>query len=254
MLVSGRMNIGIYNSATALSSLEKWQEVTSQNISAGNVPGYKGNQMSFESIQAGYLGINSAGRTVETPTTMAISSNQFNFGDGQINQSGAKTHMAIDGEGFFKIQGQGFEYYTRDGEFHINGDDELVTKGGDIVLGLGGPIKVNPQLGEITISQTGEVFQGSVPTGKLAIVDTTEKAALIRMTGGFRLGSDSDVTMREIEDPRVVQGSLEESNVNTLKEMVNLISISRAFEVNHKVIQSLDDIQGKTIEVLGNTN
>lgn len=248
------MNIGIYNSATALSSLERWQEATTQNIASGNVPGYKGNMMSFEAIQAGYVGVSNAGHTVEAPSTMALSTSQYNFGAGQINQTESKTHLAINGDGFFKVQGQGFEYYTRDGEFHINGENELVTKNGDAVLGESGPLKVNPQLGEITVSASGEVFQGNVPTGKLAIVDTEEKSALVRVNGGFRLDPRSKVRMEDVENAQVEQGSLEDSNVNPLKEMVNLISISRAFEVNHKMIQSLDEIQGKTIEVLGATS
>ena len=248
------MNIGIYNSATALSSLERWQEATSQNIAASNVPGFKGNQISFESIQAGYSGVASSSGLIETSTEMPLSTTVYNFGAGQINQTGSNTHLAINGDGFFKVQGDGFEYYTRDGEFHIDGNDELVNKNGDQVLGLSGPIKVNPQLGEITVSKSGEISQGNVPTGQLSIVDIEDKSQLVRMTGGFRLDPESGALMREVETPAVVQGSLEEANVNPLKEMVNLISISRAFEVNHKVIQSLDEIQGKTIEVMGTTS
>lgn len=248
------MNIGIYSSATALSSLEKWQEATSQNIAASNVPGFKGNQISFESIQAGHSGVETSAGLVTSATSMPLSTTEFNFGSGQISQTGSHTHFAINGDGFFKIQGDGFEYFTRDGEFHINGNNELVNKNGDRVLGMSGPIKVNPQMGEITVSQSGEVFQGNVQNGKLAVVTTDDKSSLFRMTGGFRLDPEGNVRMAEVETPSVVQGSLEGSNVNPLKEMVNLISISRAFELNHKVIQSLDEIQGKTIEVMGATS
>jgi len=248
------MNIGIYNSATALSSLERWQEAVSQNIAAANVPGYKGNQMSFEAIQAGYMGLMSGGNTVQSAVSMPVSSSVYNFGEGQIHQTDSSTHLAINGDGFFKIQGDGFEYYTRDGEFHINGENELENKNGDLVLGSSGPIKVNPQLGEISISRSGEVFQGNVPTGQISIVNTSDVNSLVRVTGGFRINPQSNTSMTEMESPDVIQGSLEDSNVNSLNEMVNLISISRAFEVNSKMIQSLDEIQGKTIEVLGATS
>ncbi|OPZ68324.1 MAG: flagellar basal body rod protein FlgG [Verrucomicrobia bacterium ADurb.Bin474] len=58
----------------------------------------------------------------------------------------------------------------------------------------------------------------------------------------------------QVEDPGLLQGNLEISNVSPLTEMVNLISISRAFEANQKVIQSLDTLEGRSIEVLGAVN
>lgn len=247
------MNIGIYNAASTLSSLEKWQEVTSQNIAAGNVPGYKGNQMSFEAIQAGVMGINSMGKVVATPMTMAQSTSECNFAGGQISQTDVPTHLALNGDGFFKVQGDGFEYYTRDGEFHINAEGQIVNKAGDLVLGDNGPMSIDPKYGEITVNQQGEIMQGIMSVGKLAVVDVEDKGELIRISGGFRLSPDSNAAVTQVTDPNVIQGSLEDSNISPLKEMVNLISISRAFEVNHKVIQSLDEIQSKTIEVMGAT-
>lgn len=248
-----RMDIGIYNAASTLSSLEKWQDITSQNIAAGSVPGYKGNQMSFEAISAGMMGINSGGQSISAPVSMAMSNTQINFANGQINPTGVPTHAALNGEGFFKIQGEGFEYYTRDGEFHIDSQNQLVNKAGHPVLGENGPITISPQYGEITITETGEVRQGLLEAGKMSIVKIDDNNALVRISGGFRLSQDSQVGVSEVVNPTVRQGNLEESNVSPLKEMVNLISISRAYEVNHKVIQSLDAILGKTIEVMGAT-
>jgi flagellar basal-body rod protein FlgF len=253
MLCEWRMNIGIYNAASTLSSLEKWQEVTSQNIAAGSVPGYKGNQMSFEEIQAGMMGVNASGRMISVPVSMSEASSKFNFANGQITQTGVPTHVALNSEGFFKIQGDGFEYYTRDGEFHVNAEGQIVNKTGQAVLGENGPMSISPQYGEISINGAGEIKQGAVVVGKLSIVDVEDKEALIRIPGGFRLVPDSDVAVNDVLKSVVVQGNLEDSNVSPLKEMVNLISISRAFEVNHKVIQSLDEIQSKTIEVMGAT-
>jgi flagellar basal-body rod protein FlgF len=254
LLYQGCMNTGIYNSASALSALQRWQEATSVNISAGTVPGYKGNMMSFEAIHAGAMGISSTGRAVEVDATVPIIQSGYNLGAGQIHHTGSPTHVAINGDGFFRIQGRGFEYFTRDGEFRINGESELVNKQGDLVLGETGPIKVSPQLGEILITAEGRLYQGNVQTAKLQVVQLPDANELTRVSGGFRLQPESQALPRPIENPSVAQGHLEASNVNPLKEMVNLISISRAFELNHKMIQSLDDIRGKTIEVMGAVN
>jgi flagellar basal-body rod protein FlgF len=254
LLYQACMNTGIYNSASALSTLQRWQEATSINISAGTVPGYKGNMMSFEAIHAGAMGISSAGRAVEIAATMPAIQSGYNLAAGQIQHSGSPTHVAINGDGFFRIQGRGFEYYTRDGEFRFNGENELVNKQGDRVLGENGPIQINPQMGEIMVSNEGRIYQGNVQTGKLQVVELPDAKELTRVSGGFRILPGSEEFARPILNPSVAQGHLEASNVNPLKEMVNLISISRAFELNQKMIQSLDDIQGKTIEVMGAVN
>jgi flagellar basal-body rod protein FlgF len=248
------MNNGIYSAAASMSALERWQEATSMNLAAGSVAGFRGNQMSFEAIQNGVVGIESAGQSVALPTSMSVPTSSFNFSSGDIHQTDGEAHVAIDGEGFFHIQGDGYDYYTRDGEFHINGDDTLVTKNGDAVLGRNGnPIKINPQLGRISISANGEVSQNDTPAGQLAVFSFDDTNQLVRAPGGFRINPNSDMNATPIVEPRVIQGSLEDSNVSPMHEMVNLISISRAFELNQKVIQSLDDIQGKTIEVMGST-
>src|SRR5690606_41915178 len=59
---------------------------------------------------------------------LAVSDSRFNFAAGQLQQTEVPTHVAIKGEGFFRIEGDGFDYFTRDGEFHINAENQLVNK------------------------------------------------------------------------------------------------------------------------------
>ncbi|MCG8528987.1 MAG: flagellar hook-basal body protein [Opitutales bacterium] len=247
------METGLYNAATSLASLQRWQEVTSQNIASSGVPGYKGQQMSFEAIHAGKMGIPTEKGSLSMPVTMAISTPSADFTGGMLKQTGSPTHMAIRGEGFFRIQGDGYEYISRDGEFHIDPDNQIVNKQGHPVLGETGPMRVQPNYGEITISRTGEITQGINKVGELDIVDYYEKESLIRVPGGFRVDPDNPLRRKEMIEPDILQGQLEDSNVTPMEQMVNLISVSRAFEVNQKVIQTLDEKMGKTIEVLGAT-
>jgi len=253
MLSGECMEIALYNSATSLASLQRWQEATTHNIAASSVPGFKGNQMSFQAIHSGMMGANTAGGKIDLDNTMAIAQSTPNFSEGVLKQTGAPTHVAIRGEGFFKIRGEDFDYYTRDGEFHVDAENRIVNKHGHPVLGDGGPLEVTLENGPIQISPIGEITQGINAVGKLSIFDVHDKTALSRIEGGFMLDPNGQTNETLLENPKIVQGSLEESNVSAMTEMVNLITISRAFELNNKVIQNLDQLTGKTIEVLGGT-
>jgi flagellar basal body rod protein FlgG len=232
--------------------LEQWQAITSHNIAASSVPGYKGRQMTFDAVQAGVLGVSDRGKAVASPAWMTHASEAVNHQNGQVNQTGVTTHVALLSDGFFRIQGDGGRVYlSRDGEFHLDASNQLVNKMGHPVLGKTGPLKVIPQYGEISVSRTGSIRQGVNPVGNFDLVEVTNKSALIPVQGGFSIDDPEGKITRPKVDADLLQGHLEQSNVSALKEMVNLISISRAYEVNHKVIQSLDDSMGKTIEVMG---
>jgi flagellar basal-body rod protein FlgF len=248
------MSIGLYNAATTMSSLERWQEVTSQNLSSSTVPGYKKNDMRFEAIHAGVMGLGQSGKQVMMPASMSVADSVVNFGSGELMQTGVPGHLAIGGNGFFRMQGNGAEYLSRDGEFHLNPEGVLVNKNNDAVLGEGGSIRVDLAKGEITVKRSGEVIQEDAVVGKIAVVDVEDASVLQRVRGGFRVDPDrGDVALLPQLQSSLHQGNLENSNVQPLKEMINLISIARAYELNQKTVQTLDTLDGRLIEVMGAT-
>jgi len=248
------MENALYNAANSLTSLQRWQEMTTQNIAASSVPGFKGQKMSFEAIHTGKMGVISGDQKVQMPVTMSVAKPVSDFSDGILKQTGAPSHVAIKGDGFFHIKGDSFDYFTRDGEFHVDPQNQLVNKMGDPVLGkTGAPIRIQPDQGEFTISANGEIRQGLNQVGELGVFDFENREDLIRVPGGFRTDPEKNMQTEEVNDSRIMQGHLEESNMSALSQMVDLISVSRAFELNHKVIQNIDEKMGKAIEVLGAT-
>jgi flagellar basal body rod protein FlgG len=243
------MNIGLYNLGTSLHALNRWQTATSQNIAASNVPGYKANKMSFEAIHAGKMGVGHGNQSVSVPNAMPVAQAKVDFSTGQVNQTGVTTHVALLGQGFFKIQGEDGIYYTRDGEFHIDPSNQIVNKAGHPVLGKNGPLRISPQFGDVSISRTGEIRQGINQVGSFEIASIPDTRALFRTQGGFALpgGAVQDA----MEKPEMVQGYVEDANTSALKEMIHLIQISRSFEVSSKAIQTLDESMTKTIEAGG---
>lgn len=249
------MNIGIYKSASAMVALDRWQESISQNIASASVPGYRKTEGAFAS-KAADLERYGEGRSVrEEQGVMPKGVSQISLQPGEIRATGNETDFAIQGRGFFKVQlDKGQVGYTRDGEFHVNAERMLVNKAGHQVLGDSGPITFKPEGGRISLSADGSLVQGDQAVGKLPIFDFKDTDKLRRLGDGMLAAEDENVQPKTIENPEIVSGVLEMSNVQPLQEMVNMITVSRAYEANQKVIISNNDLLEKAITSLGAAN
>ena len=246
------MNIGIYKSASALVALDRWQESISRNIASASVPGFKKTEGVFESKPAEVERYGSGRSVKEERGVMPTAVSQISLQPGEIRATGNETDFAIQGRGFFKVQlEKGQSGYTRDGEFHLNAERKLVNKAGFPVLGDGGPIVFKAEGGRLSLSADGTLVQGETAVGKLPIYDFKDTDKLRRMGDGLLTAEDEKVQPTKLEKPEIVNGVLEMSNVQPLQEMVNMITVSRAYEANQKVVISLDELMEKAIQNLG---
>jgi len=178
-----------------------------------------------------------------------------NHSQGEIYSTENRLDFAIDGRGFFMVQAQGQEQdqgirYTRDGSFQLNNMNQLVTSEGYLVLDANQqPIVLNGT--EITVSETGEIFVDNQPAGNLGIVVINNLYDL-RKEGYnlYRMEEDMEPEFGEFTG-RVLQGFLEKSNVNPIREMVEMIQLARNYESNQRVIQAYDHILDKAINDIG---
>ncbi len=248
------MNIGIYKSASALVACDRWQGMISQNIAAASVPGFKKTEAAFESKNADLERYGSEARSVkEARGVMPSATSQISLQPGEIRATGNDTDFAIQGRGFFKVQlGDGQTGYTRDGEFHLNAQRTLVSKQGLPVLGEGGPLVFKPEGGRLSMAADGTLVQGETAVGKLPIYDFKETDKLRRMGDGLLTAEDPNVQPKAMDKPEIVGGMLEMSNVQPLQEMVNMITVSRAYEANQRVVMSHNEALEKAIQTLGN--
>ena len=169
-----------------------------------------------------------------------------NFSQGHFESTGNTFDLAIFGEGFFAVNvtdqnGNVSEKYTRDGAFTLDSNNALVTKDAGYVLGQNGPITV-PN-GQVTIDDNGNVYSNDVYVDTLRMVDFEDKHTLRKYGDNFY-----DVTPQSTEiafTGRVNQGNLESSNVNAVREMVEMVSASRLYEANQRLISMHDTILGK---------
>lgn len=249
------MNIGMYQSAASLSALERWQDVVSQNITSGDETAYRKRTIAFSSQMAGEIQTDPTqpvGRDAGTPMIFPKVLTGINFTYGETQPTRRELDVAIQGEGFFEIQrADGTKAYTRCGEFRMLADRTLVTSTGDPVMSTNGsPITLQQSAGQVVINQNGTVSQGSVNLGKIAIQKFSNDNALIPIAGGYFI-APAGMQPESVDDPTVIQGYIEGSNTSSLREMVDLVVISRAYEANQKIITSADEQMGKTLDALG---
>ena len=171
-----------------------------------------------------------------------------NFTEGQLNQTSNKLDFAIKGEGFFQVQTPNGLRYTRDGAFEINNKGQLVTSKGDIVLGEKGPITLK---NDFTMQTDGRLFDGNTLIDKLKISNITNVNALRKEGENLYKVEDNVNIQTKPFDGEVVQGFLENSNVNTINEMVDMITVFREYESGQKVIKAYDDMLSKAVNEIG---
>jgi flagellar basal body rod protein FlgG len=249
------MNIGLYQSASALASLERWQDSVSQNITSSQTSGYRKRTISFSTQAAGEIMADTKGRIGQIgsmPTLFPKTNSGINFLAGETQPTRRELDASIQGEGFFEIQRpDGTKVYTRSGEFRMRPDRTLVTSTGDAVMSEGGsPILFLAGGGKVAINHDGTIFQGTTSLGKFSIQKFSNNGRLTPLSGGF-FSAPEEMKPERVDQPELLQGYLEGSNVAPLREMVDLVLISRAYEANQKIITTVDQQMQKALDALG---
>jgi flagellar basal-body rod protein FlgG len=248
------VNVSLFQAGAALNANSRWQEVIADNLASSSIPGYKKQQLSLAAVQAGLMpaGVNGS----QSPQMFVIpkSTTTTNFTAGEMRSTSVPTDLAIEGKGFFQVQlPGGTTGYTRDGEFQVNAKGQLSTKEGYPVLGQGGPIKLDPaDPAPVSISTSGDVTQGAVSKGKLAVTEFKKPELLTQISASYFVAQNQGLQTQP-STSKVRQGYLESSNSSTVLEMANLMTAMRGFEANQHVVQIQDDRMSKTISDLGNT-
>ncbi len=227
---------GKYSALSGAVAREQAMANIANNLANVSTTGFKRDRISFESMLRGSRqtqqarGINySRIRTIKT-----------DFSQGGLRQTGRALDVAIEGEGFFKIRNQGTTYYTRIGSFALDQNGTLKTTAGFPVLGDSGQVIQLPdtQGRAISIDEQGNISVNGAPVGARLQVFTISDSSRLKKVGNNLFTLESGGTDQVAESARIIQGSLETSNVNMMEEMVRMIDSQRKFEALHKVMKS----------------
>lgn len=248
----------LYTNRSSMSAQQNKLDAISNNIANVNTVGYKKINVQFQDLynnslqRLGYPtteGVNNLYSGSGVKSTVALRQ----FSQGGFNETGMPTDLAIDGRGFFKLYRQdGSEAYTRNGNFKLDAEGNLVDNNGyklSIVNDLGEEINGNGNLklsaGNYTFDKdgnllvkNGEEFQKA---GEIKTYDSIGGAGLLSV-GESLFTPREGVNMAEVEDRNILQGYLENSNVDVGQEMTDMILTQRAFQLSSTGLKTVDEM------------
>lgn len=247
---------GLYTSGVGMTAVMNKFDVIANNIANTDTTGYKKDSVITQSFSeelmkrlddpapnqlshANKVGKISLGVFVDTIVT--------DFTSGAITSTGNNFDFAIAGDGFFTVNamdenGQYSEKYTRDGTFTTR-NGMLVTRDGYAVLGEKGNITLPD--GELYINETGMVYVDGEFIDRLRMVSFNDNQSLRKYKDSlYSTTDDSEIAPFK---GTVQQGALEASNVNPVREMVDMITINRLYEANQRVITTIDNTLNRSV-------
>ena len=253
---------GLYTAWTGLRNEERRMDVVSNNMANADTTGFKkidATAQSFDRHLAVKIDDNTEGPNLKRglggmTLGVKIGETFYDMSQGGFRETGDQYNVAIGGSGFFNIRmtdanGEDHIRYTRDGDFTVTKDGFLQTKDGDSVLDdNGNPIQIpNANLVEIGINTNGDIYSGNTYVATIGLTDFESYDYL--SSYGENMYEAVDGATQIPADATITQGYLEMSNVNMVTEMVDMIAISRAYETNQKMVQTIDDILEKTVTI-----
>ncbi len=222
----------------------KKQELTANNLANASTPGYKKDTLFTKELSRAEKKRVATKSDWEQPMVDEV---YTNFAPGVFDRTGNQLDLAIDGDGFFRLQlPDGSVGLTRAGTFSVNAQGQIEFPGGALLMGEGGPIEVG-QGGDILIGQDGTVQVNDNIVGKIVPVSVPDVSQLEKV-GSSVFAVPNGVEPQAVTHSRIQQGFLEESNVDIVREMIDMIISFRNYESDSKSVQ----VQDQTLDNLFN--
>ncbi len=237
----------IYLSMSGAKATLQRQDSLANNLANVSTTGFRAELQAFRAVPV-------RGDGASTRVYALESSVGYNNAAGPVQTTGRSLDVAMTGNAWLAVQGlDGTEAYTRAGALQTNAEGQLVTLSGLPVVGDGGPIQL-PANASVDISSDGLIttkLANGRPqqAGRLKLV--TPEAAMNRGTDGlFRAADGNDLT--QDASARLQSGALEGSNVSPVETMVAMISASRQFEQQMRMLQGAEQREQAASKLLGN--
>lgn len=232
---------------------QRRMDVVTNNIVNAETLGYKKDTMvtrSFKDLLIDRIRDPNSGNTRVGPLNTGIYSDEIftSFVSGPLEQTNRTTDMAIEGDAFFVVETPDGERFTRSGDFYVNAEGYLVTPEGHYVLGDGGRMQVG---NDFSLSPDGTVTnaQGG-NAGKLRL-ETFEDKDVLRKQGHNLFYPYGDTAPAASQNAKVLQGYIENSNVDIGRELVDMIEVTRSYEANQRMARMIDETLAKTVNDVG---
>jgi flagellar basal-body rod protein FlgF len=267
------MNLAVYAAYLGMRARQQRLDVIANNIANASTTGFKAHRVNYRSVVGAETenpaasannptaSQSTAGQSTASQSTDrarqlrngselgVLTTESIDFSPGPIRETGRSLDVALDGDGFLVVQTARGQRYTRQGSLTLDNAGQLVTQNGDLIVGDSGPITVPP--GQVNIGDDGTIASDGQVAGKLKLVRFADPNAALIREGNSLFASTGDAGA-EATGTRVIQSSLEMSNVSSLTEMVAMMQNTREFESLQKSVSTImNDLGRKVANELG---
>jgi flagellar basal-body rod protein FlgF len=228
------MRIGIFGASMGAQQQEKTLSVIANNISNAATPGFKRDVVDFKDFIS--------------------QSTHTRMDQGHIRPTSNPLDIALDGNGFLRVQSDKGVVFTRSGSLTLNKDNQLATQEGWPVLGQNGPIQISTEIKslQIRIERDGQVFDGDDRIDTLNLAGFAPETELVKTNNGYLKPSQGEPVAVQPGECTVVQGSLEEANFSIVEEMAHMVETMRMYEAYQKTLKFFEQEDAQVTNKLGN--
>lgn len=249
---------GLYTAYTGMINEQNRMDVLTNNLANSDTNGFKkegATSQAFDSLLALKIKDRSENPNLAHPIGIAnlgvkVGENYTDYSQGAFKVTDRTYDVALSGEGFFNIEytnkaGKTSTMYTRDGAFVVNTQGYLVNKDGDYVLGQNGRIRLDPTK-DVAIDTQGNISQDGARVAQIKLTDFEDYNYIEHF--GENYYRPVEGATEKAATATTNQGFIETSNVQVVQEMVEMISVSRQYESNQRLITTIDG----TLQIVSN--
>lgn len=229
----------IFTAVSGARHAQQRQDTLAQNIAHVSTPGYRAATYAARAVPVAGTGTQTRAFALEATTGA-------DFSPGSVFRTGRELDVAVEGNAWLAVQGRdGREAYTRAGALQVDANGALLAPGGYAVMGEGGPLAIPPD-SKVSIAPDGTVsaipesgaLNAVVNVGRIKLVALDPKQTVRSDDGLFRTANGNPAPADE--RARLTAGALEASNVNAAEAMVGMISASRQFELQMRLLTTAE--------------
>jgi flagellar basal-body rod protein FlgF len=240
------MQNSLYVSLSGQVALERRLETIANNVANMNTVGFRADGVTFAAELA---------RTGDSRVAFASAGSDYiSRLNGGMTKTDNPLDVAVQGDGWLGVRTPGGTAYTRDGRMQMTDSGNLVTLNGYPVLDAGGaPIILDSSAGPPTIAGDGMINQNGKQVGAIGLFSIDNSARLTRADNSAVIPDKPPVPILDFTQDGVIQGYVEGSNVDPIREMTKLISVTRAFDGVSNGLSQMETTLHDAIKTLGST-
>jgi flagellar basal-body rod protein FlgF len=241
------MQSGLYVSLSSQMALERRLDTIADNLANVNTTGFRGTEVKFNQM------LGETDNKINAKIAYVSQGNDYLSSDnGEMNHTGNMLDFAIKGDAWFQIDTPAGKVLTRDGRFSLTDTGELVsTRGYPVLDAGGGAIQLDRTGGEPKVGSDGMIYQNDKQVASLGLFEADVSKGYLRYENSGVMTTETPRPVTDRFNVGVQQGYLENSNVNAMREITQLIEVNRAFESMTSLSKDTEDAVSEAVKTLG---